>query len=80
MARALAGKDAATLRSLFTTPVEFLAVTPGRFWDADTAIGVVDDLLLGTWFGEGTDIVDLSGSRVIAWVTWRESVTGWPSS
>ena len=61
MARAIADKDAARLRQLFTTPVTFRAVTPGRFWDADTAVAVVDDLVMGTWFGPGTAITELTG-------------------
>src|SRR4051794_4980907 len=42
MARAVGGKDASTLRALFATPVVFRAVTPRRFWDAETAVDVVD--------------------------------------
>jgi hypothetical protein len=59
LARAIAVRDAGRLRELFATPVRFTAVTPRRFWDADTASGVVDDVLLGTWFDPGTTILDL---------------------
>jgi hypothetical protein len=49
MAQAIGARDASELSSLFTTPVVFRAVTPRRFWDAETPMGVVD-IVLGTWF------------------------------
>jgi hypothetical protein len=49
LATAIADRDQDRLRTLFATPVEFRAVTPRRFWDADTAMGVAD-IVLGTWF------------------------------
>jgi hypothetical protein len=63
---ALADRDAARLRGLFGTPVTFRAVTPRRFWDADTPVGVAD-VFLGPWFGEDvvvTDVVALETDRV----------------
>ncbi len=59
MALAVAERDSARLRSLFGTPVVFRAVTPRRFWDAETPVGV-DDLLLGTWFGADKAITGLA--------------------
>ena len=37
-------------RALFTTPVDFKAVTPGGTWEATTPDEVVD-IVLGRWFG-----------------------------
>ncbi len=54
------------LRGLFSTPVTFRAVTPRRFWDAETAVGVAD-IILGTWFGpdkQVTDIISLKTDRI----------------
>lgn len=50
MAHAIAAKDAKALMALFATAVTFRAVTPRRFWDAETPVDVAD-LLLNTWFG-----------------------------
>jgi hypothetical protein len=50
LAYAIAARDATALRALFSTPVTFRAVTPRRFWDAETPMGVAD-IVLGTWFG-----------------------------
>lgn len=60
LADAVATKDEAALRALFSTPVTFRAVTPRRFWDAETPVGVAD-IVLGTWFGP-----DKRVTRVIA--------------
>lgn len=46
------------LRGLFSTPVTFRAVTPRRFWDAETVVGVVD-IILGIWFGPNKQITDI---------------------
>lgn len=58
LAVAIAGRDQAALRALFATPVEFRAVTPRRFWDAETPSEVVD-IVLGTWFDETKQTTDL---------------------
>lgn len=47
--RAIASGDARALRALFATHVVFRAVTPRRFWDAETPMGV-SDIVLGVWF------------------------------
>ncbi len=63
LAAALAAQDAVALRELFATPLVFRAVTPKRFWDAESAVEVVDDIMLGTWFHPG---VSVTGMTLIA--------------
>ncbi|HEV7148959.1 MAG TPA: hypothetical protein VGN48_18360 [Pedococcus sp.] len=58
LVRAIAAQDPAGLRALFSTPVTFRAVTPRRFWDAQTPQEVVD-IVLGTWFGPDTTITEI---------------------
>jgi hypothetical protein len=55
LAHAVAAKNEAALQALLSTPVRFRGVTPRRFWDAETAPGVVD-IVLGTWFGPDKSI------------------------
>ncbi len=55
-ARALAAKDAARLKDALSPEVDFKAMTPGRFWEAERADEVVDDIVLGTWFQPTDDI------------------------
>lgn len=74
-AAAIAARDETTLRSLFATPVEFRAVTPRRFWDAETPSDVAD-IVLGTWFDDTThvthvDLVDDDHVGGVAKVTYR---------
>lgn len=59
LAHAIADHDADRLRSLFATPVVFRAVTPQRFWDAETPMGVVD-VILGTWFDPSKQVTELT--------------------
>ena len=47
------------LRGLLATPVTFRAVTPRRFWDAETAVGVAD-VILGRWFGPDKQVTDIT--------------------
>jgi hypothetical protein len=56
-ARAVAEKDASTLLELLAPQVDFRAMTPGRFWEAGTAVEVVDGAILGHWF-EPTDVIE----------------------
>jgi hypothetical protein len=66
LAHAIARQDATALRGLLSTPVTFRAVTPRRFWDAETAVGVAD-VILGVWFGpdkHDTDITSLETDTV----------------
>ena len=59
LAHAIAGQDATALRSLISTPVRFRAVTPKRFWDAETAVGVAD-VILGVWFGPDKQVTGIT--------------------
>ncbi len=59
LAHAVAAQDAGSLRSLLSTPVTFRAVTPRRFWDADTAVGVAD-IMLGTWFAPDKQVTQIA--------------------
>src|SRR3954452_13439005 len=66
LAEAIATKDEAGLRVLFSTPVTFRAVTPRRFWDAETPVGVAD-IVLGAWFGPDkrvTRVIDVETGTV----------------
>jgi hypothetical protein len=47
---ALAARDAAALRSLFGSEVDFRGLTPGRCWTAGTPDALVNDVILGAWF------------------------------
>jgi hypothetical protein len=60
MVMAIADKDAPRLRALFATPVTFRGITAKRFWDAETALEVVDDIVLGRWFDPGTAITGVT--------------------
>jgi hypothetical protein len=53
-ARALVAKDATGLKGVLAPELDFKAMTPGRFWEAERADEVVDDIVLGHWF-EPTD-------------------------
>jgi hypothetical protein len=55
MVHSIASQDIGQLIRLFSTPVIFRSVTPNRFWDADTPIGV-SDIVLGAWFGPDKSI------------------------
>ena len=56
-ARAIAEKDSSALLELLAPEIDFRAMTPGRFWEAATAVEVVDDVILGHWF-EPTDHIE----------------------
>jgi hypothetical protein len=49
-AQALADKDAAGLKALLRSDVDFRAMTPGKFWEATDVDVIVDETMLGTWF------------------------------
>ena len=53
---ALAARDAAALRSLFGSEVDFRGLTPGRVWETRTADALVNDVILGSWF-EPSDVI-----------------------
>jgi hypothetical protein len=54
---ALAAKDAAALRSLFGSELDFRGLTPGQLWEASTPDALVNDVILGAWFEPG-DVID----------------------
>ena len=58
-ARALAAQDSAALRAVLAAEVDFAALTPGRHWSATDPAEVVDEIILGRWFGPGRRIVEL---------------------
>lgn len=58
-ARALAAKDHASMMALLAETIDFQALTPGRQWQAGTAVEVVEEIILGRWFGAGDDILEL---------------------
>lgn len=49
-AQALADKDAAGLKALLHSDIDFRAMTPGRFWESNNVDEIVDETILGTWF------------------------------
>lgn len=66
LVQAIAARDTAAFRDLLSTPVTFRAVTPRRFFDAETPVDVAD-IILGIWFGpdkQVTDITSLMTDRV----------------
>jgi hypothetical protein len=58
-AAALAAQDKDAMRALLADSIDFHALTPGRCWQAVTPRQVVDDIVLGTWFGPGKEITEL---------------------
>jgi len=58
-AEALGRKDATRLKALLHPDVNFKAMTPGRFWQADSSDEVVDEVLLGAWFERSDEIVEV---------------------
>jgi len=66
-ARALAEKDAAGLKLLLRSDVDFRAMTPGKFWEATDVDVVVDEMMLGTWFvpeRQITNVLSVTTDRV----------------
>lgn len=54
---ALAARDAAALRSLLASEVDFRGLTPGRLWEASSSDALIDEVILGTWF-EPDDVIE----------------------
>lgn len=78
LVHAIAAQDAGALRGLPSTPVTFRAVTPRRFWDAETAVDVAE-VIVGAWFGpdkQVTNIISLATDIVgdVQMVSYRLSV------
>jgi hypothetical protein len=66
-ARALAEKDAAQLKALLGSDVDFRAMTPGKFWEPIGVDAIVDETMLGTWFTSErqiTEILNIDTDRV----------------
>ncbi len=72
-ARALAAKDGAALSTLLADEIDFQALTPGRHWQAATPREVVEEIILGRWFGADDRIVELR-SVTTSRVSEREHV------
>ena len=58
-ARALATKDRPALLELLDAEIDFRGLTPGAFWEASSAVELVDDIIFGRWFDEGDRIATL---------------------
>jgi ketosteroid isomerase-like protein len=52
---AIAARDSAGLAALLTDDIDFRGLTPRKAWEATTPAEVVD-VVLGTWFDDGTSI------------------------
>jgi hypothetical protein len=64
---ALAAKDRVALTGLLCPDVDFRAMTPTRFWEANDAASVVEDTVLGHWFEPQdviTDVIEMESGRV----------------
>jgi hypothetical protein len=55
-ARAIAARDADALKKLLSPDLDFKALTPGRFWEADSVEAIVDEVILGLWFDPSDEI------------------------
>ena len=55
---AIAARDRAGLAALLTDEVDFRGLTPRKAWEGTTPADVVD-VVLGTWFSDGTSIDDI---------------------
>jgi hypothetical protein len=60
-ARAIAAKDASALLGLLAPRIDFRAMTPSRFWEADSPAQLVDEVILGKWFELTDQIVAIEG-------------------
>lgn len=63
--RALVAKDVDALKHLLSPDLNFKALTPGRFWESDDVVQIVDEMILGAWFEpsdqiEGIDSIECS--------------------
>ena len=56
---AIAAKDADALKNVLSPGLDFKALTPGRFWEADSVEATVDEVLLGSWFDPSDEIEEL---------------------
>ncbi len=56
---ALAARSGDRLRAVLAPDVDFKGLTPGRFWEADGADALIDDILLGAWFEDSDHIEEV---------------------
>ncbi len=50
--KAIATKDEAALLDVLHPHLNFKGLTPGRFWEVESAKELVDEIILGKWFEE----------------------------
>jgi ketosteroid isomerase-like protein len=50
LAKSMVAKDRDGLLAVLADDVDFKALTPGRFWEASTAVELVDEIVLRRWF------------------------------
>jgi len=62
--RHVVAKDHDGLKSLFTSDVDFVGLTPRRTWDARGPVELVDNVVFGAWFEPTDQIVDASNVEV----------------
>lgn len=58
-AHAIAAQDPVALRAVLADRVDFAGLTPGRPWSATDPAEVVDEIILGRWFGPGRRVLEL---------------------
>jgi hypothetical protein len=63
---AIAAQDPVALKAVLAPDVAFRALTPGRFWEADNADVLVDEVILGTWFAPDRSITAILGLSISA--------------
>ena len=79
-AQAVADKDARALEALLTPDIDFLAMTPRRFWETTSAPAVVHDIIFGKWFTvadhiEASEVVGTSATADCHRVGYRLRLT-----
>jgi hypothetical protein len=73
LADALAAKDRDALVALLGDPLDFQALTPGRHWASADPAQVVDEFVLGHWFG-ARDVIEALDDVVTGRVGMRRHV------
>lgn len=69
----LAAKNSDALVAMFGDPLDFQALTPGRHWSATDGRQLVDDVILGRWFGPD-DVIESLDDVLTGRVGSREHV------
>jgi hypothetical protein len=73
-AQALARKDGSGLLDLLDSEIDFRGLTPSRFWEANSASTLVDDIIFGAWF-DADDHIDSLEDVGLGSVADRQRVT-----